>query len=324
MKAVVCKKFGPPEDLVVEEVPDPHAGEGQIVIDVDSAAVTFPDTLIIEDKYQFKAKPPFIPGGEVAGVVSEVGTGVSDFAVGDRVTGSMGITGGFAEKVAVDARSARKLPDDAGFAESTGLLYAYGTGYYGLKYRGHLQPGETLLVLGAGGSVGMAAVELGKLMGARVIAAASRDDKLALCKERGADEVINYATENLKERAKELSGGKGVDVIYDAVGGDYAEQALRAIAWGGRFLVIGFTAGIPAVPFNLALLKSCQIVGVFLGAMVAREPETRDAIERDLLGFMASGELRPHISRRYSLAEAPVALRDMIDRKLVGKVVVSP
>ena len=218
MKAVVCNKFGPPEDLSVEEVPDPTAGEGQLVVDVDSAAVTFPDTLIIEDKYQFKAKPPFIPGGEVGGVVSEVGAGVSGFSVGDRVTASAGITGGFAEKVAVTAASARLLPDDAGFAESTGLLYAYGTGYYGLKYRGDLQKGETLLVLGAGGSVGMAAVELGKLMGARVIAAASRDDKLALCKERGADEVINYSTENLKERAKELTGGQGVNVVYDAVG----------------------------------------------------------------------------------------------------------
>lgn len=324
MKAVVCNAFGPPENLTVEEVDDPKALEGQLVVDVHSAAVTFPDTLIIEDKYQFKASTPFIPGGEVAGVVSAVGDGVTDFAVGDRVAASAGVTGGFAERVAVPAKGARKLPDEAGFAESTGLLYAYGTGYYGLKYRGNLQPGETLLVLGAGGGVGMAAVEIGKLMGARVIAAASREDKLALCKERGADETINYETENLKERAKELTDGKGVNVIYDAVGGDYAESALRAIAWEGRFLVIGFTAGIPAVPFNLALLKSCQIVGVFLGAMVSREPETAAAIQRDLLRFMASGELRPHISRRYSLDEAPSALRDMIDRRVVGKVVVEP
>jgi len=324
LKAVVLKKFGPPEDLVVEEVDDPKAGEGQLIVDVKAAAVTFPDALMLEDKYQFKAAPPYIPGGEVSGVVSEIGAGVTGFELGDRVNGSGGLVGAFAEKVAVSADNTRKLPDDAGYGESTGMLYAYGTGYYGLKYRGDLQAGETLLVLGAGGSVGMAAVELGKLMGARVIAAASREDKLALCKERGADEVINYETDNLKERAKELTGGKGVDVVYDAVGGDYAEQALRAIGWGGRFLVIGFTAGIPAVPFNLALLKSCQIIGVFLGAMVAREPETRDAIERDLLGFMASGELRPHISRSYSLEDAPSALRDMLDRKLVGKVVVEP
>ncbi len=324
MRAVVCKKFGPPENLVVEEVGDPTAGEGQLVIDIHSAAVTFPDVLIIEDKYQFKAAPPFIPGGEVAGVVSAIGPGVTGFAEGDRVAGSAGVTGGFAERVAVASGAARKLPDDAGFAESTGLLYAYGTGYYALKFRGDLKPGETLLVLGGSGNVGLAAIELGKLMGARVIAAASHEDKLALCKERGADETINYESENLKERAKQLTGGKGVDVIYDAVGGDYAEAALRAIAWNGRFLVIGFTAGIPALPLNLALLKSCQIVGVFLGAMVSREPETREAIVRDLLAFMASGELRPHISHRYSLEEAPSALRDMLDRKLVGKVVVEP
>jgi NADPH2:quinone reductase len=324
MKAVVCKKFGPPENLVVEEVDDPVAGEGQIVIDVAAASVTFPDTLMIEDKYQFKAKTPFIPGGDVAGVVSALGSGVSGFAIGDRVVGSAGLTGGFAEKVAVTARAARKLEGEVGSAESTGLMYAYGTGYYGLKFRGNLQKGETLLVLGAGGSVGMAAVELGKLMGARVIAAASRSDKLALCKERGADEVINYDSENLKERAKELTEGRGVDVIYDAVGGDYAEAALRAIAWQGRFLVIGFTAGIPAVPFNLALLKSCQIIGVFLGAMVSKEPEIRDQVQNDLLAFMASGDLRPHISRRYSLEEVPQALADMRDRKVVGKVVIEP
>jgi NADPH2:quinone reductase len=324
MRAVVCRRFGPPESLVIEELEDPIAGDGQLVIDVRAAAVTFPDTLVIEDKYQFKAQPPFIPGGDVAGIVSAVGSGVSGFAVGDRVVGSPGIVGGFAEKVAVLAAAARKLSGDAGFGESTGLLYTYGTGYYGLKFRGDLQAGETLLVLGAGGGVGMAAVELGKLLGARVIAAASSDEKLARCKERGADEVINYSNENLKERAKELTGGKGVNVVYDVVGGDYAEAALRAIAWGGRFLVIGFTAGIPAVPFNLVLLKSCQIVGVFLGAMAAREPETRQVVERDLLELMASGALRPYVSRRYSLDEAPQALRDLVDRRVIGKVVVEP
>ncbi|MCP5044980.1 MAG: NADPH:quinone oxidoreductase family protein [bacterium] len=324
MKAVVCKKFGPPEDLVIEEVDDPIAGEGQVVIDVKAAAVTFPDSLVIEDKYQFKATPPFIPGGEVSGVVSAVGAGVDEFAVGDHVTGSGGIVGGFAQKLAVSADAARKIPDEAGFAESTGLLYAYGTAYYGLKHRGDLQKGETLLVLGAAGGVGMAALEIGKLMGARVIAAASRDDKLAVCREHGADEVINYATENLKERTKELTGGEGADVVFDCVGGDYAESALRAIAWCGRFLVIGFTAGIPKVPFNLALLKSCQIIGVFLGAMVNREPETRESIERDLLGFMERGELKPYVSKRYPLAQAPAALRDMLERRVVGKIVIEP
>ena len=324
MKAVVCTAFGPPEDLVIQDMDDPVAGEDQLVIDVRAAAVTFPDTLMLENKYQFKASLPFIPGGEVAGVVTAIGPGVSGFSMGDRVTGSGGLVGGFAQRVAIDAGSARKLPDETGFAESTGLMYAYGTGYYGLKYRGNLKPGETLLVLGAGGSVGMAAVELGKLMGARVIAAASSDDKLALCTERGADLTINYTKENLKERAKELTNGKGVDVIYDAVGGDYAESALRAIAWEGRFLVIGFTAGIPAIPLNLYLLKSCQVIGVFLGAMLNRDPKTKNEIQKDLLGFMASGEIRPHISRRYSLEEAPGALRDMMDRKLVGKVIIEP
>ncbi len=324
MKAVVCKQFGPPEDLVIEEMDDPKAIEGHIVVDVKAAAVTFPDSLVIEDKYQFKATPPFVPGGEVGGVVSEVGSGVEGFAVGDRVTSSAGIVGGFAEKLLVPAAAARKIPDGADFAASTGLLYAYGTAYYGLKHRGDLQPGETVLILGAAGGVGMAAIEIAKLMGARVIAAASRDDKLETCRQQGADEVINYATENLKERAKELTQGQGANVIFDCVGGDYAEQALRAIAWGGRFLVIGFTAGIPAVPFNLALLKSCQIVGVFLGAMVSREPETRDSIERDLLGFIEKGELKPLVSKRYPLEQAPQALRDMLDRKAVGKVVIEP
>ncbi|MCP4006038.1 MAG: NADPH:quinone oxidoreductase family protein [bacterium] len=324
MKAVVCKEFGPPEKLVVEEVEDPRPGPGQVLIDIKAAAVTFPDCLMLEDKYQFKATPPFIPGGEVGGVIAELGEGVEGFSVGDRVMGSLSMVGGFAERAVAAAGATRLLPDGVGFAESTGLMYAYGTGYYGLKYRGDLQAGETLLVLGAGGNVGLAAVELGKLMGARVIAAASSDEKLELCRNRGADGTINYATENLKERTKALTDGRGADVVYDAVGGDYAEAALRATAWGGRFLVIGFTAGIPKIPLNLALLKSCQIVGVFLGAMVAREPETRDAIMRDLLDFTASGKLKPHVSRRYSLDDAHQSLRDLLDRKALGKVVIEP
>jgi NADPH2:quinone reductase len=295
-----------------------------VLVDVKAAAVTFPDCLMIEDKYQFKPSLPFVPGGEVGGVVAALGEGVDALSVGDRVVAGLGLTGGFAEQAVADASQVRKLPDEAGFGESTGLTYAYGTGYYGLKYRGQLKAGETLLVLGAGGNVGVAAVELGVLMGARVIAAASSDEKLALCKERGAAETINYATENLKERAKALTNGQGVDVIYDAVGGEYAEAALRAIAWEGRYLVIGFTAGIPKIPLNLALLKSCQIVGVFLGAMVSRLPDTRDEIVRDLLDFTASGKLSPHVSKRYPLDEGGQALRDLLDRKAVGKVVVEP
>jgi NADPH2:quinone reductase len=324
VRAVVCKRFGPPEDLVVEEVDEPTPGAGQVLVDVKAAAVTFPDTLMLEDKYQFKAPPPYIPGGEVAGVVAALGEGVDGFQVGDRVVGGLGTTGGMAERAVVAAAGARILPDGVGFAESTGLNYAYGTTLYGLKYRGDLKPGESLLVLGAGGNVGLTGVELGKLMGARVIAAASSEEKLDLCRERGADATINYATEDLKERAKELTGGQGVDVVYDCVGGAYAEAALRAIAWEGRFLVIGFTAGIPSIPLNLTLLKSCQIVGVFYGAMTVKEPEKRDAVSAELIELTATGKLRPHVSGRYPLDQASVALRSLIDRKALGKVVIEP
>ncbi len=322
MKAIVCTEFGPPEKLVMEEVDEPRAGEGELVIDSRASTVTFPDALMIEDKYQFKAPLPFVPGGEAAGVVAEVGAGVEGFAVGDRVIGSTMLVGGFQEKVLVRARATRKLSENMGFAEATGLLYAYGTGYYGLKYRGNLQPGETLLVLGAAGNVGLAAVELGKLMGAKVIAAGSSPEKLSVCLDRGADETIDYSKEDLKSRAKELTGGKGVDVIYDCVGGDFAESALRAIAWEGRFLVIGFTAGIPLLPLNLTLLKSCQVIGVFYGAMVQKQPDLRDRISEDLIKMADEGKLNPYVSARYSLAEAPQALRALLDRKVTGKVVI--
>lgn len=322
MKAIVCKEFGPPEKLMLEEVEEPKAGEGQVVIESRASTVTFPDALMIEDKYQFKAQLPYVPGGEAAGVIAEVGPGVEGFAVGDRVIGASGLIGGFQEKVVASAKATRKLSKNVGFAESTGLLYAYGTGYYGLKFRGDLKPGETLLVLGAAGNVGLAAVELGKLMGARVIAAASSREKLSVCLDRGADETINYSEEDLKARAKELTGGKGVDVIYDCVGGDYAESALRAIAWEGRFLVIGFTAGIPKLPLNLTLLKSCQVIGVFYGAMIAKQPELIAEITKDLYEFMDEGKLKPYVSARYALADAPQALRDLLDRKVTGKVVI--
>jgi NADPH2:quinone reductase len=323
MKAIVCNEFGPPEKLALEDVPDPVPGPGQLVIESHASTVTFPDALMIEDKYQFKAQVPFVPGGEAAGVIVELGEGVEGFAVGDRVIGQTGLIGGFQERVVVSAGSTRRLPESVGFAEATGLLYAYGTGYYGLKHRGGLKPGETLLVLGAAGNVGLAAVELGKLMGARVIAAASSPEKLAVCVERGADETIDYAREDLKTRTKELTGGAGVDVIYDCIGGDYAEAALRAIGWEGRFLVIGFTAGIPRLPLNLTLLKSCQVIGVFYGAMIARQPELREEITNDLDRLLAEGKLRPFVSAEYPLAEAPQALRDLLDRKVTGKVVIA-
>lgn len=324
MKAIVCKEFGPPDKLVLEEVEAPRAGPGEIVIDVRASTVTFPDALMIQDKYQFKAPLPFIPGGEVAGVVHEIGEGVTGFELGERVVGSSGLTGGFAELCKANAGATRKIPESLDFAESTGILYAYGTSYYGLKYRGHLKPGETLLVLGAAGNVGLSAVELGKWMGARVIAAASSAEKLAVCRDRGADEVIDYGKEDLKTRAKELTGGKGVDVVYDCIGGDHAEAALRAIAWKGRFLVIGFTAGIPLLPLNLTLLKGCDVVGVFFGAMMAKEPETRDEITRDLDRLAAEGKLHPYVSARYALADAPDALAALLERKVTGKVVIEP
>ena len=320
----MCKQFGPPEDLVIDEVADPTPGPGEVLIEVKAAPVTFPDTLMLEDKYQFKADLPYIPGGEVAGTVTAIGTDVTGVEVGERVVSGLGAVGGYAEFAVAKENAVRKLPDGVGFAESTGLLYAHGTTYYGLKERADLQPGESLLVLGAGGHVGLSAVEIGKLMGARVIAAASSEEKLDLCRERGADETINYSEESLKDRAKELTNGEGVNVIYDVVGGDYAEQALRAIAWEGRFLVIGFTAGIPAIPLNLTLLKSCQIVGVFYGAMTSRDPKLANEIAEDLLGWVANGDLKPHISATYGLDGAAGALRNLMDRKSVGKIVIEP
>ena len=324
MRAVVCKEFGPPERLVIEEVDDPRPAAGELLVQVAASAVTFPDTLMLENKYQFKATPPYIPGGEVVGVVAAVGDGVDGWAVGDRVAGGLGTIGGYAELAAVPAASARHLPDSVDAAVVAGLNYAYGTSLYGLRHRGGLQAGETLLVLGAGGAVGLSAVELGRVLGARVIAAASSPEKLELCRQHGADETIDYSTEDLKNRAKELTDGQGVDVVYDCVGGERAEPALRAIAWEGRFLVIGFAAGIPSIPLNLALLKSCQIIGVFYGAMTARNPDLSRSISDELIDMVAKGDLRPHVSARYPLERAPEALRALIDRTAIGKVVVTP
>ncbi|MEZ4332767.1 MAG: NADPH:quinone oxidoreductase family protein [Myxococcota bacterium] len=324
MRAIVCQAFGAPEELVLEERPDPVPAKGELVIEAHAATVTFPDALMIEDRYQFKATPPFVPGGEAAGRVAAVGPEVPGFAVGDRVIGNTMLVGGFAEQVLVRASAARRLPDALGFAEATGIGYAYGTALYGLKYRGRLRAGETLLVLGAAGNVGLAAVELGKQLGARVIAAASSPEKLAVCREHGADELIDYAREDLKERAKALTAGHGVDVVFDCIGGDYAEAAVRAIAWEGRLLVIGFTAGITRLPLNLTLLKGCQVVGVFYGAMVQRDPALRETIQRELDVLAGAGKLHPHVSARYPLAEAGRALRALLDRKVVGKVVVEP
>ena len=324
MKAVLCREHGPPENLVVADLPDPEAAEGQVVIDVRACGVNFPDVLVIENKYQFKPPLPFSPGAEVAGIVSECGAGVKGFAIGDRVLGSCGM-GGFVERIAVPERAAIKIPDAMSFDEAAAFLMTYGTSHYALADRGALKAGETLLVLGAAGGVGLAAVELGKTLGARVIAAASSPEKLAVCSDHGADEVIDYEKEDLRKRIKELTDGHGVDVLYDPVGGDYAEPALRSMAWGGRYLVIGFAAGeIPRLPLNLTLLKGCSIVGVFWGSFTARDPKRHLQYVAELMQLYEAGKLRPHISARYSFDEVALALRDLAERRARGKILLIP
>jgi len=323
VKAVLCKAFGPPESLVIDEVDDPRAGPGQVVLDVHACAVNFPDVLMIQDLYQFKPKLPFSPGAEVAGVVSSTGEGVAGIAVGDRVLASPG-WGGLAERVAVDAGSAIPVPEGIDLVHASAFLYAYGTSHYALEDRARLRAGETLLVLGAAGGVGLSAVELGSLMGAVVIAAASSEDKLELCREHGAAMTVNYASEDLKTRVRELTGGRGADVVYDPVGGAYSEAALRSTAWDGRFLVIGFASGdIPRIPLNLPLLKGCAVVGVFWGAFAGREPERHRQSLRELIGWWQEGKLRPHVSSVYPLDRAAEAIRELADRRAKGKVVVT-
>lgn len=321
MKAVLCKQHGLPETLVVEEVPSPVPGPKQVLIAVKACGVNFPDTLIIQNLYQFKPALPFSPGGELAGVVKAVGEGVKHLQVGQPVLAFTG-WGGFAEEVLAEARQVVPLPPGLDMAVAAAFMMTYGTSFHALKDRAQLQPGETLLVLGAAGGVGLAAIELGKKMGARVIAAASTAEKLAVCQAHGADELINYETEDLRERIKALTEGKGVDVIYDPVGGQYAEPALRSIAWKGRYLVVGFAAGeIPKIPLNLALLKGCAILGVFWGDFAAREPQANMANGMQLFQWLLQGELKPHISQRYPLEKAGEALRALMERKVTGKVV---
>ena len=324
MRAVLCEAFGPPDTLVVREVPDPEPGDGQVVIDVAGCGINFPDVLIIEDKYQFKPDLPFSPGGEVSGTVSAVGGGVEGVSVGDRVVALLG-WGGMADKVVAPAASIVAVPDDVDLVQAAGFLMAHGTSHHALVDRARLQEGETLLVLGAAGGVGLAAVELGAVLGARVIAAASTDEKLALCRDRGASETINYSTEDLRGRLKELTGGQGVDVCYDPVGGDLSEPALRSMAWNGRFLVVGFAAGdIPRIPLNLPLLKGCSVVGVFWGAFTGKEPDRHAAHIAELLGWMAEGRISPHVSATYPLERAGEAISELAERRATGKVVVTP
>lgn len=323
MRAVVCKEYGPPESLRVEEVAAPLVGPGKVLVEVRAAGVNYPDVLIIQNKYQFKPPLPFTPGGEVAGVVKEVGEGVTHVAPGDRVLASTG-WGGFAEEAVAEAKGVIPIPDAMDFESAAAFLMTYGTSHHALVDRARLQPGESLLVLGAAGGVGLAAVEIGHVLGARVIAAASNAEKLAICKEHGADEVIDYSSEDLKQRTKELTGGQGADVVYDPVGGDYAEAALRATAWNGRFLVIGFVAGIPKIPLNLTLLKGCQIVGVFWGAFVGRENERHQRNVRELFEWYEAGKLKPRISASYPFDRVAEALNDLAERRVKGKVVLVP
>lgn len=321
MRAVVCRAYGPPDSLVVEDLEPLHPSPGQAVVGVKACGVNFPDTLIIQGRYQFKPPLPFTPGGEVAGIVKEVGAGVDHVKPGDRVI-AFTLAGGFAEEVVVEATALLPMPAEMAFDVASAVVMTYGTDLYALKDRAHLQPGETLLVLGAAGGIGLAAVELGKVLGAKVIAAASSDEKLAVCREHGAEGVINYSREDLRERIKELTGGHGADVIVDPVGGSYAEPALRGMAWNGRYLVIGFTSGeIPRIPLNLPLLKGCSIVGVFWGSFVARDPQRNQEHLRQLLDWMASGQLRPRIAARYPLERAADALDDLIQRRVMGKAV---
>ena len=330
MKAMLSKSVGGPDTLVFEDLPSPEAKPGHAVISVKACGVNYPDVLIIEDKYQFKPARPFAPGGEVAGVVKSVGEGVTHVQVGDRVLGNTG-WGGMAEELSLEAGRLIPIPDAMPFDEAAAFIMTYGTSYYGLKDRGHLKPGETLLVLGAAGGVGLAAVELGKAMGARVIAAASSQAKVDLAVKHGADAGVVYpagpfdkdGTKALAGLFKDACGANGADVIYDGVGGDYAEAALRSSAWEGRFLVIGFPAGIPRIPLNLTLLKSCDVVGVFWGAAVARDPKAHPQNVRELFDLYGAGKIRPYVSERVPLAKAADAIAHLASRKAMGKVVVT-
>ena len=324
MKALLCKAWGGPETLVLEELPSPQPGPGEVVVDVKAAGVNFPDVLIIQNKYQLKPPLPFAPGAELAGVIKEIGAGVTGFKAGDRVI-AMPMWGAFAEECVVRATQLIRMPAGLDFPTAAAFTLTYGTSWHALKDRGQLRAGETLLVLGAAGGVGLAAIEIGKALGARVIAAASSAEKLAVCRAHGADETIDYAAEDLRARLKTLTGDKGADVVYDPVGGQYAEPAVRSTAWRGRYLVVGFANGeIPRIPLNLLLLKGSALVGVYWGDWTRREPAAAAAGMAELLGWLAAGKLKPHLSGRYPLARAAEALVALASRKVAGKLVVEP
>ncbi len=330
MKAMMSHEPGGPETLKLTEVETPDPGPGQIRIAVKAAGVNFPDTLIIRDMYQFKPPRPFAPGGEVAGIVDAIGANVAGFKPGDRVL-SGGINGGFASHFIADAARTNKIPDAMPFDEAAGFMLTYGTSHYALRNRANIQPGESLFILGAAGGVGAAAIELGKAFGVKVVAGVSSDDKAAFCKELGADETLVYPTGDLDRAAqkdlsgqiKALCGGEGANVVYDAVGGDYAEPAVRALAWEGRYLVVGFPAGIPKIPLNLTLLKSCQIVGVFWGAFTMRDPVKNAGYIAELFEFYKEGKIRPRITASFPLEQAADALNLLQERKATGKLVLT-
>jgi NADPH2:quinone reductase len=324
MKSLRCHSLSGIDDLRVEDVTRPQPGPNEVLIEVAAAGVNFPDVLMVQGKYQAKAELPFTPGFELAGVVAATGKGVSHVKAGDRVLAIVD-QGAFAEQCVASAERVMPLPPDADLERAAAMMFTYGTSYHALKDRAGLKKGDTLLVLGAAGGVGLAAVELGKLMGARVIAAASNAEKLAVCREHGADETIDYSKEDLREPVKRITGGEGVDVCYDPVGGAYTEPALRSLAWKGRLLVVGFAAGdIPRIALNLPLLKGSSIVGVFWGAFLRNEPELARANARQLLDWLAAGAIRPHISKRFALAQATEALREVAERRATGKVIVVP
>ena len=324
MRALICEAYGPIDTLVVKNLPSPVPGPRQLLVEVRAAAVNFPDALMVQGLYQVKPPLPFTPGAEISGIVKAVGADVKHYKAGDRIIAMVG-QGGFAEECIADAARAMPLPPGMDFETGAALVLTYCTSLHGLKDCGHLKSGETLVVLGAAGGVGISAIEIGKAMGARVIAAASSDDKLELCRKVGADETINYSTENLKDRINELTAGKGADVVYDPVGGPYTEPALRALAWRGRLLVIGFAAGeIPKIPLNLALLKERSIVGVYWGDSVKHDPAGHLANLHQLHEWFAAGAIRPVVSEHFPLAAAKDAIAKIANRQVKGKIVVLP
>jgi NADPH2:quinone reductase len=324
MKALLCTRAGGPDDLTVDELPDPEAGPGEAVMRIEAVALNFFDLLIIAGQYQYKPAYPFSPGAEFAGTVESIGPGVTGITAGDPVIGYSG-WGAAREKLVIAADRLIKRPAGLDPDRAAGLIVTYGTSYYALKDRAGLKRGETLAVLGAAGGTGLAAVELGKLMGARVIACASSDDKLAFAKKHGADDGVNYASGDLRDGLKKLGGEHGIDVVYDPIGDKYAEPALRSLAWYGRYLVVGFAAGqIPKLPLNLVLLKSCDVRGVFWGSWTEREPAAHRANTAELVAWCAQGKLSAHVHAAYPLADAARALKDIAGRKVMGKVVLKP